>query len=149
MPAEMYLAAVKQSRWHEKRRHVIGLINWRLASGSVFHPDDILSACRQSVSIKFVRATIEMVMDEGMAVKISGNRYGPSPKHVHGRRSMYLNLFSAKSHISPKEVFHSLPVPESRNDVRIMIAELEQLGYIEKVQRGVYRKASQSEKIAV
>lgn len=149
MPAEMYLVAVKQSRWHDKRRHVIGLINWRLAQGIVFHPDEILAACRQLVSIKFVRATIEMVLEEGMAVRISGNRYGPSPKHVQGRRAMYLKLFDEKTCISPKEIFHAIPVPESRNDVRIMLAELEELGHIEKIKRGSYRKAAEAVKIAI
>lgn len=149
MPAEMYIAAVKQSRWHDKRRHVIGLINWRLARGIVFHPDEILAACRQLVSIKFVRATLEMVLDEGMAVRISGNRYGPSPKHAQGRRAMYLNLFDEKSEISPKEIYHAIPVPECRNDIRIMLTELEALGHIEKIRRGTYRKTSVSIKIAI
>lgn len=149
MPAEMYLVAVKQSRWHDKRRHVIGLINWRLSNGLTFHADDILAACRQCVSIKFVRATIDMVVEEGMAVRIRGNRIGPSHKHTQGRRAMYLNIFEQKGSVSPKDVFLSLAVPESRNDVRIMLSELENEGLIVKQNRGRYIKFGQGLKAAI
>ena len=149
MPADMYLVAVKQPRWHDKRRHVIGLINWRLANGMVFHPKDILAACRQTVSIKFVNATIDMVVEEGLAVPLKGNRYGPSRNHIHGRRAMYLNLMNDGKTVSPKDVYLSLPVPENRNDVRIMLSELEADGVIEKIGRGCYCKVEQNIKIAV
>jgi hypothetical protein len=109
----------------------------------VFHPSDILEACRQIVSIKFVNATIAMVVEQGMAVKLKGNRFGPSKKHIHGRRAMYLNLMKDGASVSPKDIYLSLPVPENRNDVRIMLSELEDAGEIVKVGRGNYRKAVQ------
>jgi len=139
LPATFRRVLEEAPRRCPRRKHIMGLVQWRLARGMSFTSQEIVAAAKFRTTKRFVESNLDALMLQGVLMQNPDKTYACAERNKNGLDAALLKFAEEHPSFTRKEAWMSLPSSLTENGMDRLLRRLETEGKITRVGRGRYQ----------